>query len=101
MRERDATADQRLDDAARGHAAAGRLDEDEQDRRDRGLGHEDRAAAEYHRHAHREHHQQPHLQRAGADHVDEQVGNADAEHDAADQLDARAGGARRRSRRCR
>ena len=40
-----------------------------------------------HRHAHRQHHEQPELQRAAADHVNEQVGNADAEHHAADQLD--------------
>jgi hypothetical protein len=83
-RKRDATADQRLENASGQHTAAGRLDENQQDRRDRGLGDEDRAAAEHHRHAHREHNQQPELPRPGADQLDEQVGHADPEHDPSD-----------------
>ena len=67
--------------------AAGRLERDEQQRRDRGLGDQQLAAAEHERDAHGEDDHEAGLQRPGADRLDDEVGGGQPETDACGQLD--------------
>ena len=95
--EGDAAADERLGEADGGEAGADgdrrRVHRREQEQRgDRRLGDEQGAAAEDDGGRHREHDHEAHLERAAADRAHDDVGDRQADDDAADQL-GRAGAA--------
>ena len=62
----------------------------DQDRGDRGLVDEQLAAAEHERGGHRQDYEHADLQRPAADQEEEQAGDGDAEHHAAEQLERAA-----------
>ena len=85
--EGDAAADHPLEDAIREGAARRGVDGDEDDGRDGRLVHEQlAAAAQDDGRAHGQDHEQPELQRAAVDHLQQRLGDHDAEQHAADQL---------------
>ena len=96
--EGDRAADQRLDRAHREQAERRGLGRADDDRRDAGLGHEQRPAAEQDRGGHGERDHQGDLRGARPDEAHETVGDEHAEHDAAGQLEPRARAAVRPSR---